>query len=333
MLRPHERFRLAEQLAGPGALVGLSRFAAMRLLGRGIRSGSWDPTSAVNAAEADCRYLTARGWGSTFWWEPGFPPLLREIYDPPVALYYRGTLPDAEATAVGVVGTRLPTGSGRRGAFQIARELAEQECVVVSGLARGIDACAHEGALSADGTTVAVLGSGVDRVYPSGNRRIASRMLGAGGCLISEFPPGAEPFKHHFPCRNRLISGMSVAVVIVEAPAKSGALITARYALDQGRDVLVHGTGVDGPRAAGTAGLVSDGAAVVRRGREILAEVGHGSGPPFPLPAGATARQARTSPTGKTALTGTSLHRLGKLLDDELAGRAAHYQGEYYSRH
>ncbi len=162
---------------------------------------------------------------------------------------------------IAVVGARAATAYGLRVARELARELAGQGFAVVSGLALGVDAAAHEGALEAGGATVAVFASGLDRVHPARHRGLAERIVAAGGTLVSEFPPGTPPLRGHFPRRNRLISGLSRAVVVVEARLRSGSLITARHALDQGREVLAVPGPVDAPTSAGTNELLRHGAA------------------------------------------------------------------------
>ena len=170
--------------------------------------------------------------------DAAYPARLRDIFDPPVLLYGKGSLPlfDEEA-AIAVVGTRSCTPYGLRCAHRMGYELARQGAVVVSGMAKGIDGAAMRGALQAGGFTAAVLGGGVDVVYPAENRRLYED-IAATGVLLSEYPPGTEPLPGHFPVRNRIISGLSLASLVVEAPVRSGALITAHAALDQGRDVF-----------------------------------------------------------------------------------------------
>lgn len=192
---------------------------------------------------------------------PAYPELLRKVFDPPPILWTR---PGAAASAlpggrpcVAVVGTRKATSYGRRMARLIGADLAAHGVVVVSGLAYGIDAAAHEGALEAGGTTVAVLGSGVDLVYPARHAGLAARIL-RSGALVSEFPPGTRPHPGHFPQRNRLISGMSIATVIVEAHDTGGALITARLAAEQDRSVFAVPGPIDSPASRGTNRLLAE---------------------------------------------------------------------------
>jgi len=201
-----------------------------------------------------------------------YPGLLRRIYDPPPILYVRGELVEEEV-AVAVVGSRGASMAGRTLARSMAGDLAAWGATIVSGLARGIDTAAHEGALDAPGRTVAVLGCGLDRTYPPENERLAGRITSAGA-VVSEFPLGTPPLPEHFPRRNRVIAGWSQAVVVVEAAARSGALNTARCAADEGRDVLAVPGHPTQPGSAGTNQLIRDGAGLVRSAIDIAQELG-----------------------------------------------------------
>ena len=203
-----------------------------------------------------------------------YPPLLREIFDPPVWLYCRGCFPDPEKSAVALVGTRHPSAAASMQALALGREFARAGITVISGLALGIDALAHRGALEGGGYTAAVLGSSVDEVYPASNRDLARRILKAGGSLLSEYDPGTTPRKWYYPQRNRIISGIARATIIVEAPAGSGALHTGRFALEQGRDLFVASAGVISPIGEGTRTLAREGCPVISGAAEILKEWG-----------------------------------------------------------
>ena len=202
--------------------------------------------------------------------DAGYPARLRNIYDPPLLLYGKGSLPlfDDEV-AVTVVGTRDCTPYGVRAASQLGYELARQGALLVSGMAKGIDGEALKGALRAGGFTAAVLGGGADVVYPAANRRLYED-IAATGVLLSEYPPGTEPMGSHFPVRNRILSGLSLAVLVVEAPERSGALITANTALEQGRDVFAVPGPIDAPNSRGSNRLIRDGAGLVTCGWDIL---------------------------------------------------------------
>lgn len=217
--------------------------------------------------------LRARGIAVTYPGSSGYPALLAEISGRPSVLYVRGTLSDADGESIGVVGTRRATPYGRQVAADVSSHLARSGVTVISGLARGIDAVAHHTALEAGGRTIAVLGSGVDVIYPSEHRRLAERIM-ENGAIVSEQPPGAKPDAQNFPARNRIISGMSRGVVIVEAPLRSGAMITATFAADQGRDVFVVPGSVHSASSEGCNQLLRDGARIVRGGEDLLDDLG-----------------------------------------------------------
>lgn len=204
-----------------------------------------------------------------------YPSLLREIFDPPPVLYCAGRTDVLERPAVAVVGSRRPTPYGRGMAERLARDLAERGIVIVSGLAIGIDAAGHEGALGG-GRTVAVLGSGLDTPYPKSNRKLFDR-IAAEGAVISEFPLGTEPLATNFPRRNRIISGLSLALVVVEAAEKSGSLISAGFALEQGREVLAVPGNATSEMSRGANGLIKAGAKLVARWEDVAEELP----PPF----------------------------------------------------
>ena len=205
--------------------------------------------------------------------DPEYPGRLSQIPDPPKSLYVRGTEMDHDLPTVGIVGSRNPNPYGRYMARTISGGLAASGVIVVSGFARGIDSEAHTGVLEKNGFTVAVLGCGLDVDYPRGSRKLAGK-IASRGALITEFEPGTPPLPHHFPARNRIISGLSLAVVVVQAGLKSGSLITARWALDQGRDVFAVPGRADDPLSAGPISLIRDGAAPVCGAADILEVLG-----------------------------------------------------------
>jgi DNA processing protein len=206
-----------------------------------------------------------------------YPTSLRNIADPPPVLFVRGQLLEADVHAVAIVGTRRNTAYGRAVAERLATDLASAGVTVVSGLAKGIDTAAHRAALDAGGRTVAVLGNGLDHVYPAENAGLARHIVDAGA-LVTEFPPGTPPDAVNFPRRNRIISGLARATVIVEAGVQSGALITADFALEQGRDVLAVPGSIFSPLSAGPNELIKQGALPVTSVDDILHALG-GSGP------------------------------------------------------
>ena len=264
------------------------------------------------------------------WNDKRYPAVLGCIPDPPPVLWGRGELDTLPRPTVAIVGSRAATPYALDVAHRLGVELAERGIVVASGLARGVDSAAHRGALDGGGRTVAVLGSGVDRVYPAEHEELADR-ISRKGLVISEFAPGAAPLPEHFPLRNRIISGISLAVVVVEASEKSGSLITARCALEQGRDVMAVPGSVLSGRNRGSHGLLKDGAKVVESADDILDGLGW---PAAPLPPAAGSKSFQSDgllarmEAGEVyrleelmALTGVSGPRLlPRLMELELAG-------------
>lgn len=207
--------------------------------------------------------------------DEAYPQRLKNIADPPVLLYYKGTLPDFDAQpAIGIVGTRKSSAYGIQAASRMGREVAACGGLVISGMAEGIDAAAMNGALMAKGSVVGILGCGPDIVYPRCNRGLFGDTE-RYGCILSEFAPGTPPYKGNFPKRNRIISGISCGVLVVEAPEKSGALITAREANEQGRDVFVVPGNVDSPGFVGSNRLLRAGAIAVSCGWDVMCEYEH----------------------------------------------------------
>jgi len=204
--------------------------------------------------------------------DPAYPRRLKNIPDPPLVLYYKGTLPAFdEFPMIGLVGTRRASDYGLHIAAQLGGQISRCGGIVVSGMAEGIDCEAMTGALHADGIAVGVLGCGADMIYPLSAKELY-RAVETKGCILSEFPPGTPPVKWNFPKRNRIISGLSCGVLVVEAPEKSGALITAREALEQGRDVFVVPGNINSPTCAGSNRLLREGAAVVTCGWDVMEE-------------------------------------------------------------
>jgi DNA processing protein len=200
-----------------------------------------------------------------------YPPLLKQISDPPLALYVRGDTAALAQHAIAVVGARRPSAYGSSVAHRLAADLAQRRLVVVSGMARGIDSASHRGALEAGGKTIAVLGSGVDVIYPRENKRL-SEMIVESGALISEFPLGTHPAPENFPIRNRVISGLSLGTVIVEAAEYSGSLITARMALEQNREVFAVPGNITSPQSFGPNLLIKQGAKLVDQWLDVIEE-------------------------------------------------------------
>lgn len=200
------------------------------------------------------------------------PKLLQNIPDPPSELFVKGNLSDDFKIAV--VGTRRSTSEGRLIARTIAAELARTDITVVSGLAMGIDTASHEGCLEYGGKTIAVLGTGIDNIYPKQNERLAERIIAGGGAIVSEYPETTPGYKDNFLRRNRIISGLCEAIVVVEAPTRSGSLSTANFAAEQGREVFVVPGPVSHPNYAGSHRLIRDGARLVTSAKDILEDLG-----------------------------------------------------------
>ncbi|MEO8612564.1 MAG: DNA-processing protein DprA [Chloroflexota bacterium] len=201
-----------------------------------------------------------------------YPAMLKKLPDAPTILYIRGTLRSDDNHALSIVGTRKATTYGRDAAYHLAKQLAGQGVTVISGMAHGIDSAAHKGALEGGGRTLAVMGCGVDVIYPSDHQKLAEQIMSCGA-LISEFPIGMHPEARNFPRRNRIISGLALGVLVVEAPEKSGAMITATTAADQGREVFATPGNIFNPMSVGTNRLIQDGAKLVIDVRDILNEL------------------------------------------------------------
>lgn len=230
-----------------------------------------------------------------------YPPNLKPLPDAPPVLYIKGALLLSDVNAIAVVGTRKATHYGRSAAHQLCKQLASHGVTIISGLAQGIDAAAHQGALDG-GRTIAVLGCGIDRTYPAEHAELAHRIM-QNGALISEFPLGAPPLGQNFPRRNRVISGMSRGVLVIEAPEHSGAIITASLAADQGRDVFAVPGSIFSSASTGTHRLIQDGATLVMRGSDILNALKIADVVPesvvMPMPAQPAAPSAEADPFGE----------------------------------
>ncbi len=228
------------------------------------RARSWADQEYERVRARDIRLLCSA--------DPLFPSLLRRIHDPPVLLYLRGNLDCLHKPSVAVIGSRAATSYGKRISFMLAGQLARAGVAVVSGLAMGIDGHAHAGCMENGGVTIAVLGCGVDVLYPRSHADLYDQVE-ANGLLVSEYPLGTRPEAFRFPARNRIISGLSLGVVVVEAAAKSGSLITARLALDQDREVFAVPGRIDSRKSEGAHRLIQQGAHLVQSGEEVLAEL------------------------------------------------------------
>ncbi len=244
-----------------------------------LRAAGLDERTATSARaafakldpEAEWRKLEQAGISVLTVEDDAYPERLRNIAAAPALLYLRGALAPEDEFSVGIVGTRRATPYGREVAHRIATDLAAAGVTVVSGLAKGIDGVAHDRALAAGGRTLAVLGHGLDQVYPPEHKSLAARIADGRGALITEYPPGARIDPANFPARNRIISGLALGVVIIEADHKSGAMITADFAGDQGREVFAVPGSILSSASAGCNALLKDGATLVTEGADILA--------------------------------------------------------------
>jgi len=321
---------------------GLSQ-ALRRAVLQALRDRVWERQLAMADAAGD-RFVQ---FGS-----PEYPELLTEVFRPPVGLFVNGDGLRARRVALAIVGSRAATPRGKLFARELAAALASVGLVIVSGLARGIDTAAHEGALDAEGRTVAVLGSGLDRIYPRENAGLASCIAGSGA-VVTEFPYGTEPRSEHFPMRNRIVAGLAAGVLVVEAAERSGALITASIALEEGREVFAVPGAPDDPGSRGPNSLIRAGAKLVETASDVLEELepawgplrdrGHegagvagvrrqGGGDAPRTVEGVLDRTARTAEQ-IAAMVGTSVRDvLERLIELELAGVALAWPGGRYTR-
>ena len=266
------RSQLLESFADAEDIYFGSEESYAQILGMTTKAAASLADKDLSAAEKILQKCADKQIRVCTWAEDAYPKRLRNIPDPPVVLYYKGNLPDMDdVPVISVVGTRKSSMYGNNMAQRFGYQIVKCGAVLVSGAADGIDGMAMQGALLAGGMTVGVLGTGVDIVYPAKNRQLFEDIR-RHGCLISEFPPETPAYRGNFPRRNRIISGLSNGVVIIEAPEKSGALITARQALEQGRDVFAVPANVDMPGFQGSHTLLRDGAIPVRDGWDVVGE-------------------------------------------------------------
>ncbi|HUA13708.1 MAG TPA: DNA-processing protein DprA [Verrucomicrobiae bacterium] len=268
-LGPTRSRKLVEHFGNPEAVFHASLTA---LEGTGIQAVSAQSLATGKSAELareEIARAAAAGASLVSVDDPAYPPRLREIYDPPLVLYVRGNLEILTQPGIAMVGTRHPTPYGSGMAERLACDLAVQGLVILSGMARGVDTASHRGAISAKGKTLAVFGTGVDVIYPKENSRLSEQILALGGALISEFPLGTFAAPQNFPIRNRIISGMSVGVLVVEAAEYSGTRITARCALEQNREVFAVPGNVTNKNSWGPNTLIKQGAKLVATWEDV----------------------------------------------------------------
>lgn len=273
---PRTANMLLDRFGSPANIFAASRGA---LLGEGLKPPTIEQlhnTEILEKAQIEIEKLEALGAQVITLADEAYPQLLREIYDPPIALYVKGDLEAALLRpAIAVVGSRRCSTYGINAANFLSRELAAQGVTIISGLARGIDGAAHRGALEAGGKTVGVIGTGLDVNYPKEHKKLADE-LAANGAVVSEFPLGTPPLAQNFPYRNRVISGLCYGVLIIEAAEHSGSLITARLANEQGREVFAVPGNITSQTSFGPNFLIKDGAKLVQQARDVIEE--------FPLP-------------------------------------------------
>src|SRR3989475_5701578 len=266
-LLPRRSFALVERFGTPRAVLDAPAGA--------LAAADVSPAvfaslgTATGRARAETLRLARAGATLVAWSDDGYPPALRHIAQPPLVLAVRGSLGGADEPAIAIVGARRASEYGRHMAEELARRLAQAGVTVVSGLAAGVDAAAHHAALAAGGRTVAVLGTGIDRVYPKWHRELA-RAIAGQGALVSEFPCGSPPLQFHFPRRNRIISGLTRGTIVVEAADDSGSLITARHALEQDRQVFAVPGPVGVAAHRGPKRLIQQGAMLLMRAEGVV---------------------------------------------------------------
>lgn len=349
--------RLIQQM---GSIASLSTAADAAILGCGVRGYQLDALRRVLATNQDTPGIDAvRRWNEDpnhhllCFEDAAYPPLLREIAVPPLVLFVCGQLEVLSRTQIAIVGSRRASNYGLRTAYWLAHELGTAELVVSSGLARGIDSRAHAGALDAGAPTIAIIGTGIDSIYPPSNKELAAAIEN-NGALVSEFPLGTPPKRENFPRRNRIMSGMSIGTVVVEGALRSGSLITARLAVEQNREVFAVPGPITNQNSAGCHQLIREGALLVQQPGDILDELGlkHPAGQDsVPIGPGTSGRNNDGKQAAlraslleligeegcelETLIVATGLgyqSLLGHLLELELSNRLQQLGGRYYVR-
>ncbi|WP_305041959.1 DNA-processing protein DprA [Geoalkalibacter sp.] len=324
--------RLYETFGSVEAILADTAPGRLARAGLPARIATQIPDPAEPRLLQTARRLAAQGVRLARFWDADFPPLLAAIPDPPALLYVRGQWPPPAGLAV--VGSRRAGEEGRRLVREICRDLAAAGICIISGLARGIDTAAHLGALDAGGATVAVLGCGIDRAYPPENARLFEQ-IARDGTLISEYAPGTPPLAGNFPGRNRIVSGLARGVLVAEAAAGSGSLITADFALEQGREVFALPGAPYGPQCSGSNSLLKEGAHLVTEARDILellwADRPRTPAPPAPpasrAPLDLSAEALRVlGPLGATALHIDEIVRKSGLTPPEVSAILLHLE-------
>jgi DNA processing protein len=335
---------LLKALGGPEAVRGASRVSLAKLVPAELVSAiGRGPDPAL--LERTLSWIAEPGHALIAWDDADYPRALLTISDPPPAFYYRGRRELLNRPSIAIVGSRNATPQGMDTAEAFAATLSDAGFTIVSGLALGIDTAAHRGGLSASGSSIAVIGTGPDRIYPSANRELGHRLAADGG-LLSEFPLGTPPLPTNFPRRNRLLSGLSRGVLVVEATLASGSLITARFAAEQGREVLAIPGSIHSPFSKGSHRLIKEGAKLVETARDVIEELGDAApteGAPMEVPARDMAADAGRvlqalghDPAGVDALTARTGLAAGAvsvaLVELELSGRITALPGGAFQR-
>ncbi|MFT4172991.1 MAG: DNA-processing protein DprA [Rhodocyclaceae bacterium] len=295
-LGPERQRLLLARFGLPGQILSAGRAALEQLVGSQLANDLLTHDSGAQV-DATLAWATEPGNQIITLGDPAYPPALLETPDPPTLLYVKGRLDLLNRPAIAMVGARSATPQGVANAENFAKAFAQAGLTVISGLALGIDAAAHRGALAGAGGTVAVIGTGIDRIYPARNAALA-RQIAEQGTLVSEFPLGMPPLGHNFPRRNRIISGLSRGVLVVEAAVGSGSLITARQAAEQGREVLAIPGSIHSPLARGCHQLIKQGAKLVESAADVLDELAWRAqlAAPVPLPTTVNAVPAQPAP-------------------------------------
>jgi len=272
-ITPVKRSKLLDYFKEPKNLISAK---SKDLLSLGVKRSTVDflKHPDMNSIKDDLKWLESNNTHFISIQDENYPALLKEIPVAPIALFVVGDLKILNSVQIGIVGSRNPTPDGKRTAREFARELAGSGLVITSGLAIGIDSAAHTGALDNGSVTLAVLGNGLDTIYPASNKMLAGKILEAGGALVSEFPIRVKPVPLNFPRRNRIISGLSVGTVVVEAAIRSGSLITAHCAMEQGREVFAIPGSIHNPMSRGCHALIQEGAKLTEKVEDILEELG-----------------------------------------------------------
>ncbi len=305
---PRAATKLLERFGSPDAVFNARRpeLEALRLKGETV--DSIIRREFHDRAVGELERVKQLGGDILILDDGSYPALLREIDDPPIVLYVKGDWQASfEQPGVGVVGSRMCSTYGENAAEMLSRDLASRGISIVSGLARGIDAAAHKGAIQAQGRTIGVMGTGIDSVYPREHNGLVREILASGGCLASQFPLGTPPLKDNFPYRNRIISGLSLGVLIVEASERSGSLITARLAAEQNREVMGVPGNITSGNSFGTNYLIKSGAKLVQQWQDVVAELPSEISSAILPPkieegtTGEVRRQPELAPTGMTA--------------------------------